>query len=283
MVGAEPDAEATRRRLTVLLKRLQDEKKLNMTAAGKATGRSQSYWSKVMNGTVLPKREQIETFLNAIGYVDPDVRDEILRLADDLHRVGSTAPVVVASPHSRSWQRTLNMEARAGQVCVMASQSLPDLLRTHAVHRHVVRALTVAQQRASLDELIERQVRLGHPQHEYVFLLCESTILRLACLPAQIEREQLQHLADLVKVKTSIGMIPLSADAPAEPISYRLIDISRAVAEVPLKGHVVLRDQVSIDFFDHHFQAMRRAAVTGRGFLDYLWRRAARLGAEACE
>ena len=84
MVGAESDAEATRRRLTVLLKCLQDEKKLNVTAAGEAAGRSQSYWSKVMNGTVLPKREQIETFVNAIGYVDPDVRGEILRLADQI-------------------------------------------------------------------------------------------------------------------------------------------------------------------------------------------------------
>ncbi|MFS8103541.1 helix-turn-helix domain-containing protein [Lentzea alba] len=283
MVGAGSNAEVTRRRLTVLLKRLQAEKQLSVTAAGEAAGRGQSYWSKVMNGTVLPKREQIETFLNAIGYVDPDIRGEILRLADDLHRVGSTATVVVAPAHSRSWQRTLNMEARAAQVFVMASQSLPDLLRTHAVHRHVVRALSVAQQRASLDELVERQVRLGHPQHEYVFLLCESTILRLAGLPAQMEWEQLQHLADLVKVKTSIGMIPLSADVPAEPISYRVIDMARAVAEVPQKGHVVLRDQVSIDFFNCHFRAMRRAAVTGREFLDYLCRRAARLGAEACE
>jgi len=280
MVGAEANAEAARRRLTSLLKELQDEKKLNVAAAGEAAGRGQSYWSKVMTGTVLPKREQIETFLNAIGYVDPDIRGEILRLTDDLPRGGSESPVRVAPPHSRHWQWTLNREAKARQICVMASQSLPDLLRTHAVHRHTVRALTEAQQRASLDELVERQARLGHPRHEYVFLLCESTILRLAGLPAQMERAQLHHLADLVRAKTSIGMVPLNADVAVEPISYRLIDMSLAVAEVPLKGHVVLRDQASIDYFDRYFRAMRRAAVTGQGFLDYLRHKATRLGAE---
>lgn len=279
-MAATADADAKRHRLTTLLRVLQQEKNFTTTSAGAAAGRSQSYWSKVMTGMVLPKREQMEAFLDAVEPVDPDVRAEILRIVDDLEQASADRRIMVTPLHSRNWNMTLQKEARAGQICYMATQNLPDLLRTNAFHRHVIRSLTEREQRSSLDELNVRQVSLGDRQKERVFLLDESAILRFANKPAEIEWGQLCHLIDLVHAKVPIGMVPLDADVAAEPMSYRLVDQAFVVVDIDMKGHVVLRDQKSIDLYDSHFRAMRDASITGNELARYLHQRAKRLGVE---
>lgn len=255
--------------LSLLLFQQQKSAELNGYEAAYAAGHSQSWWSKVVNGKLMPDFESIVRFLEVT-----EAPDDVVSMAKELFKrlddaaLPSTGAVHVHKLGSDRWHETLHSFDAARGVTVVNPSRLPvELCDPAGPLRH---AALKAEQWRGMGRKNEVRTVAASLGRQYVFLISEAAILSVFGLDPEDCTEQLQHLSrTALHGNVAIQVVPLCARVVV-PSPLAIADSSALLAYAP--GGVVISDDTQRPYEDasRAVQAARAHAVSQKRLIAWL-------------
>lgn len=200
------------------LRRFREAAGISTEAAGYEIRGSHSKISRMELGRVGFKERDIADLLTLYGVTDPDVREELLELAEHANTPGWWQAYGDVVP---SWfEPYLGLEQGAVVIRVYEIQNVPELLQTP----DYARALITARHPEASQAEIERRVELRMARRR-VFdrreplklwaVLDEAVLRRVAGDPATM-RAQLEHLIEMAALPNiTVQVLPFTAGGHA--------------------------------------------------------------------
>ncbi|GAA2667131.1 MULTISPECIES: Scr1 family TA system antitoxin-like transcriptional regulator [Actinosynnema] len=218
------EARARREELAALLHACRVQAQLPGRVAGERAGMSQSKVSKLENGRLVPKVDDVLRLVD--GYrVAGEVRDRALRLAEQVAEEARHREAVLNRTESRAQAQVARAEQAAEVIKVYAATAVPDL---------------------PSDNAVLRTVQVVVPEG-------------VARCPRQAARIR---TADGGKVQ--FGVLPFGAlETRAADTGFRALDDRMVVVEL-LSGSVVITDEEDVRAHVAYFDRMHDLAIVGR-------------------
>lgn len=216
--------------LVLRLRELREQRGFDSAGFARRVGFTPANWSHVEKGRRVLTRTTIEPVLDVLD-VTPDERRELLALLEASKQRGwwSTSSALIGP----ELQRLYGMEAGAQSIRSYDSLLVPGLLQTEAYARALISA-DVMIRPVQVDQLVairmRRQQRLRGPDAlELTAVLGEAT-LRQQTGGAPVLREQLRHLAALVRELDTVEVRVIPFSAPEGAVlggsSFHLLDFA---------------------------------------------------------
>ncbi|MGW4631363.1 helix-turn-helix domain-containing protein [Nocardia sp. NPDC004415] len=216
--------------LVLRLRELREQRGFDSAGFARRVGFTPANWSHVEKGRRVLTRTTIEPVLDVLD-VTSDERRELLALLEASKQRGwwSTSSALIGP----ELQRLYGMEAGAQSIRSYDSLLVPGLLQTEGYARALISA-DVMIRPVQVDQLVairmRRQQRLRGPDPlELTAVLGEAT-LRQQTGGAPVLREQLRHLAALVRELDTVEVRVIPFSAPEGAVlggsSFHLLDFA---------------------------------------------------------
>ncbi|WP_278260942.1 helix-turn-helix transcriptional regulator [Nocardia sp. AG03] len=216
--------------LVLRLRELREQRGFDSAGFARRVGFTPANWSHVEKGRRVLTRTTIEPVLDVLD-VTPDERRELLALLEASKQRGwwSTSSALIGP----ELQRLYGMEDGALSIRSYDSLLVPGLLQTESYARALISA-DVMIRPVQVDQLVairmRRQQRLRGPDPlELTAVLGEAT-LRQQTGGAEVLREQLRHLATLMRELDTVEVRVIPFSAPEGAVlggsSFHLLDFA---------------------------------------------------------
>ncbi|MFD6219018.1 helix-turn-helix domain-containing protein [Nocardia asteroides] len=221
---------AARWELVLRLRELREQRGYDSAGFARRVGFTPANWSHVEKGRRVLTRTTIEPVLDVLD-VNAEERAELLALLEASKQRGwwSTAAALIGP----ELQRLYGMEAGAQSIRSYDSLIVPGLLQTESYARALISA-DVMIRPVQVDQLVairlRRQQRLRGPEPlELTAVLGEATLRQQTGGP-DVLREQLRHLAELMRELDTVDVRVIPFSAPEGAVlggsSFHLLDFA---------------------------------------------------------
>jgi transcriptional regulator with XRE-family HTH domain len=216
----DEQASVTARRMLVgaRLKRLREASGITREAAGFTIRASESKMSRLELGKVSFKERDVADLLVLYGVGDPDLRDEIITMAQQASQAGWWRQYEEILP---SWfDSYVGLEEAAAAVRVYEVQFVPGLLQTPDYARAVIESALPPPNRREVEQAVDlrltRQRVLERARVPHVWAVIDEAVLIRPVGSSVTMKAQLAHLLDLAERPTvALQVVPLHSSAHA--------------------------------------------------------------------
>jgi transcriptional regulator with XRE-family HTH domain len=232
---------------------------------------SQSKVSRIESGRLTPSVADVDAIAIALGVsaeVKASLVDQASALQTEVH-----AWRALHGPSFRKHQEEIRQAERdAATIQQFNPITIPGLLQTPAYCRRVLQLA-----RFGLEDLadavasrMERQAVLYDEAKRLTFVVTESA-LRWRLVPVNVHLEQLDRLASVSAFgNVRLGVIALTADAPALPMNQFVLFDDQLVLVETLHGELTVKERGQIESYGAALDALDSLALHGddaRAFL----------------
>lgn len=252
-----------RDRLARTLRQLRQDSGLTGTQAAERAGMSQPKISRIENGTTVPTSDDVE-ILCRLYTAAGEVAEELIGLADSLHRHTESARAILRGGAWRKQQQIARIERDAKQLRFFQSATISGLLQTPDFTRHIYGlSLSGSALERSMAALGERQQILQNRGKRFTFILTEGA-LRWRLCPDEVMAAQIDHIAALAtRPNVRIGIIPFTARVREAPLHGFEIFDQRLVTIGLETATITITDAQDIEHYLRLFALMEESAEFG--------------------
>lgn len=259
-----------RDRLAQTLRRLRQDSGLTGIQAAQQAGMSQPKISRIESGATVPAAEDVETLCGLYGAAS-DIGDELVELAESLHRHTESARAILRGGAWRKQQQIARIERDAKRLRFFQPATVSGLLQTPQFTREIYGlSLSDNELERSMAALAERQQVLHDRRKRFTFILTEGA-LRWRLCPDEMMAAQVRHIVTLAdRPNVRIGVIPFTArvrEAPLhgfEVFDQRLVTIGLETATI------TITDSRDIEHYLRLFTTLEKAAEFGNAAIGVL-------------
>ncbi|WP_190818710.1 helix-turn-helix domain-containing protein [Saccharopolyspora pogona] len=249
----------TVRRLLVghLLRHAREQTGLDLDAAGKLIGKTNSTMSRIERGQTALPQHVLKKLANAYEQHAPNAidLDELLDLARGSQDRGRWSGY--RSVYSKYFRMAVDLEADAAAIFQYQTEIVPGLLQTEQYIRALFTTSQVQPSDQSTEDAVEarleRQAVLAKPNAPQVsFVLSESSLRRLVG-DRELMENQLRHTAEIARLRNvQIQVLPFdAATAPRATHDFKLFRVPSPGNGGPLE-FVYVEDFTDGRYLDRH-------------------------------
>jgi len=261
MTSAER-SKLARDRLSTELRGLRIEAGTSGDVVAAATGMSQSKFSKIENGMLLPSMQDVLNLLEALSAPE-NVRTDLVALIRRLHTEARSKRVVLHRGAHRHQETVTRIENRATISRFFQHASVPHLLQTEDYLRAPLAALAHDQQDA-VHALRARRTRLDAKDKRFEFLLTEAG-LRWRVGSARVMSNQIDFVRQTMRrPNVDVGVIPFDAVATEIDLNSFQVYDDRTVTVSVLTGNATITDPRDVGQYTALFTRLGSLALRGK-------------------
>jgi transcriptional regulator with XRE-family HTH domain len=262
-----------RRRLGTDLRRLREQSSLRLEEVAQHLGVATSTLSRIETGKAPTRTSYLALMLDLYGVDDPEQRRLFMDSAREGQRKGWWAGYDELLPAGTGTYLGLEAEARA--LRTFQAQLVPDLVRTEAYARAVVKASRPELAPEQVERVVAVQLRRQEVLHggepiQLRLILDESVLLR-SIGPASVMREQLERLIEAgSQPAVTLQVLALAgAERPVLAGSFGILSFAEPDDDVAyaegIRGQVLLEQRESeVRAMRLVFDALCRSACSPR-------------------
>lgn len=253
-----------RDRLARTLRQLRQDTGLTGTDAAHRTDMSQPKISRIENGTTVPTAEDVESLCRLYDAAD-DVREDLIELANRLHRHTESARAILRGGAWRKQQQIARIERDAKTLRFFQPATVSGLLQTPEFTREIYGlSLSGEELERGMVALTERQQVLRNRNKRFIFILTEGA-LRWRLCPDEVMKAQIHHIAALAdRPNVRVGVIPFTTRMREAPLHGFEIFDERLVTVGLETATITITDTRDIDHYLSLFAILERTAEFGR-------------------
>lgn len=268
-------------RLASTLKNLRVDAGLSTVKLAAEFNWSQSKVSKTETGRTMPPPEDVDAWCRRFN-APPDVREELVAIATTAAAQATEWLKALAPGRVRKQDAIRRMEQDASVIRVFAPDVIVGLAQVSAyaekmfrLGRNIASAADEAPEEVAKARL-ERAAVLERTEKQF-FLLMSEYALRRQLIPAADMRRQIEHLIELShRPNVAVEIIPFAAEEKEHQYTGFAIlgdpdlDAEAVVLVETLTRELSIRSSDEVRNYIDHFNALRRAAISGSELRDFL-------------